>query len=836
MGTRWRGMLAPINQPTGDGRRMAKGALRSRPLPLALKWQRQDEGGHDTSVVIGLVDTLNIDETAGEVWAEGELFDDQPDLPRLSQDVAEAMLLTEKRVIGPSVDAGAAEMVFVREGSDTPLTDADWEELLRQEMDTGEPAPIEMLFVDYEIAAATLVPIPAFVEARPFQLLPDVQQEPAPVGGSLTAAVVGATDLPIADREAAWDGPAAMGRVFDKFTNAAGDVDTAGVAKAFLYRDPNADPTTKAAYKLGFADVIDGELRMVPRGVSACTGGHGVDAADIPAGEKDSIKSKICTLYDKIQGKFADWPDCPVASASTTAAARLAVLTAAAAGPVAYPADVFTAPPDAPAYQLLTVEEPREGESFRRVAGYMAPFGVCHVGFRDVCVQAPEAVNDYALFHRYPVETSDGLIGAGRITTGAGKLGAGCSHLSCRRNDDHACRQYALEDTIAHHDQMATLALVRAHEYAGVGIWVQGIIDPDASDADLAVLARQQVSGDWRDYAGHLEMVELLALAREEPGFPIPQTVLREGRQFSLIAAGAVPPAALLPARPAQPSLAALSAMFNTLIDQLRAGFRNASVTAAQAQPDQQMPMPEPDCQPGEPGCEDMPMPVEQTGAMVALRMTEEDAARLAVEGGEPVDQLHLTLVYLGEAADINAASRQAIIDALTALAAEWHSAAGGDLNLAGDGFSINAFNPATDGKDPCIVMGVSGEQVAAAHQQVSDVVKAVFGFPPQHQPFVPHVTLAYTDDLSLVEQLADRTGPISFDRLRVAFAGANHDIPLGGGQAEPDQQPPDVAEPVTAAALLADLQAALDVPDADERARAAAQLAREIEEVTAGV
>ena len=73
MGTRWRGMLAPIDKPTGDGRRMAKGAFSHRPLPLPLKWQRVDEAGHDTSVVIGLMDTLTIDETAGEVWAEGEV-------------------------------------------------------------------------------------------------------------------------------------------------------------------------------------------------------------------------------------------------------------------------------------------------------------------------------------------------------------------------------------------------------------------------------------------------------------------------------------------------------------------------------------------------------------------------------------------------------------------------------------------------------------------------------------------------------------------------------------------------------------------------------------------
>lgn len=855
MGTRWRGMLAPIDMPTGDGRRMAKGAFRARPLPLALKWQRIDETGHDTSVVIGLMDRLDIDETAGEVWAEGELFDDRPDLERLSQDVAEAMLLTEKKIIGPSVDAGAAEMVFVREGTDTPLTDADWEQLLREEMESGAPAPIEMLFVDYEIAAATLVAIPAFVEARPFQLFPTT--EPATVA-PITAAVTGSTDLPIADPDTAWDGPAAMGRVFDKHTNAQGEVDTAAVAKAFLYRNPDADPATKAAYKLGFADVIDGELRMVPRGVAACAGGHGVDAADIPAGEKDRIRSKICTLYGRVQAEHADWPDCPMmGAASTTAAARSAVLTAAAV--TVYPADVFVAPQVAPPYQLVKVEPARDGEPFRRVAGYMAPLGVCHVGFRDVCITAPPAGVDYALYHRYPVETSAGLLGVGRITSGAGRVGSGCAHLTCRRNDDHACRQYTLPETIAHHDRMSTVAHVRATEYDGVGIWVQGVLADGAAEADLAVLARQRVSGDWRDYAGHLEMVELLALAREEPGFPVPQTVLRDGRQFSLIAAGAVPPPEDLaagwggPRRLSPPDVPAeLVEAAAASPDGLIHLVDPAAASTGSEKPCEPIP-----CEPGLTAAgkggkprkdmpeEDMPKPMEHTGAMVALVPSEQDAGRLAVDGGEAAEELHLTLVYLGEAGDINAASRQAIIDSLTALAAEWSTAAEGELSLAGDVFAISAFNPATEGKDPCIVVGVSGEQIAAAHSQVTDAVKAVFGPPAQHLPFVPHITLAYTDDLGLVGQLTDRTGPIVLDRLRVAFAGSNHDIPLGmmpmmpdcepgepGCEEMPEQDMPKEALASHAAALLAEVAAALDAPAARDRARTAAALMTQIEEV----
>lgn len=126
------------------------------------------------------------------------------------------------------------------------------------------------------------------------------------VDHAMAAAVTGATNLPVGDREREWDGDAAMGRVFEW---ADGDADR--IARAFLYRDPDADPTTQAAWSLGFADVIDGTLTLIPRGVAATAGGRGVDAASIPAADKARIRSRICTLYDHIQDSIEDWPECP---------------------------------------------------------------------------------------------------------------------------------------------------------------------------------------------------------------------------------------------------------------------------------------------------------------------------------------------------------------------------------------------------------------------------------------------------------------------------------------------------------------------------------------------
>jgi hypothetical protein len=131
------------------------------------------------------------------------------------------------------------------------------------------------------------------------------------VDKALAAAVVGSTDLPIAARDLEWDGAGAARRVFDAYTDDDGNVDTEAVGRAFLYRDPDADPTTQGAYKLGFADIVDGELRIVPRGVAATAGGRGVRAADVPADEVGRIESRICSLYDEIRDMDETWPACP---------------------------------------------------------------------------------------------------------------------------------------------------------------------------------------------------------------------------------------------------------------------------------------------------------------------------------------------------------------------------------------------------------------------------------------------------------------------------------------------------------------------------------------------
>jgi 2'-5' RNA ligase len=165
------------------------------------------------------------------------------------------------------------------------------------------------------------------------------------------------------------------------------------------------------------------------------------------------------------------------------------------------------------------------------------------------------------------------------------------------------------------------------------------------------------------------------------------------------------------------------------------------------------------------------------TGGMVALVPQADDLARLAVPGAEPKDQLHTTLYFLGDAADIPAEVRAGIL-------AQVEEVAGRFPPVEGSAFAVNLFNPA--GAEPAWVLGVGGDTLAPFRDAVSEAIALGAGgwaMPEQHSPWVPHVTIGYGAAVGdgMAEQLADRTGPVVFDRLRVAYGTQVRDFPLEG-------------------------------------------------------
>jgi hypothetical protein len=106
-------------------------------------------------------------------------------------------------------------------------------------------------------------------------------------------------DLPLADRDREWDGAAAEKRV--RTWAGAEDEPNAKYRDAHAWYD-SGKPENFGSYKLLIADVVDGKLKAVPRGVMAAggimNGAHG--GVDVPAGDKDRIKSHLAKYYKKM--------------------------------------------------------------------------------------------------------------------------------------------------------------------------------------------------------------------------------------------------------------------------------------------------------------------------------------------------------------------------------------------------------------------------------------------------------------------------------------------------------------------------------------------------------
>lgn len=115
--------------------------------------------------------------------------------------------------------------------------------------------------------------------------------------------VIPASDLPIAPREREWDSTAAEARV--RTWADAEEEPNARYRRAFMWYDAeNADQF--GAYKLQYADVVDGELHAIPRAIFSIAGGRGVRAADIPDADKTRIEGMVNRWYARMREEFDD--------------------------------------------------------------------------------------------------------------------------------------------------------------------------------------------------------------------------------------------------------------------------------------------------------------------------------------------------------------------------------------------------------------------------------------------------------------------------------------------------------------------------------------------------
>lgn len=323
---------------------------------------------------------------------------------------------------------------------------------------------------------------------------------------SLTASATGAVDLPVAPRDTAWDGQAALDRVF---TWADGDTDK--IAKAFAYREDGADPALKGSYKLGYADVIGGELTIVPKGVSAAIGAlNGArGGTDIPEDQVAAVRSRLEEVSAHVSEETGGEAMSSVVASAWTAMRDLPPM----------PASWFAEPTEAE----LPAGGPGVNYANGRIFGWVAQAGEQHAGFaRKVTIDSIGRI-DTSHFLRQRFTLDDGsVVKAGAYTMNAGhhRDGAECETASCQFDDSR------------------TVAGIVTVGMNSRGMWFSGAAAPWLSEWDRQVFMATQPSYHMKKSGnGGWQLRAVLSVPVPGHSSPLLASAVVERSQMALTAA-----------------------------------------------------------------------------------------------------------------------------------------------------------------------------------------------------------------------------------------------------------------------------------------------------------
>ena len=246
-------------------------SLRLFPLPLWVQ-DTQSMWGHEGAVAVGTWDSMERAADGRRILAHGTI----PNINDQSRWAVEQIRNQVLRFV--SIDVAAADVELE----------------IRKVDEDGWPVDVLSHYTRYEIAGATVCGMPAIAYAvawldgmdEPAELtaelpaVPDRVEEPEIIesdpNGIIMLATVGANrDLPLSDRDRAWDADGAETRMRRRASSdGSGDKDTidwSQYREGFFWYDPD-DAESFGGYKLAFADWINGRLHAVWRGVTAVAG------------------------------------------------------------------------------------------------------------------------------------------------------------------------------------------------------------------------------------------------------------------------------------------------------------------------------------------------------------------------------------------------------------------------------------------------------------------------------------------------------------------------------------------------------------------------------------
>ncbi len=166
------------------------------------------------------------------------------------------------------------------------------------------------------------------------------------------------------------------------------------------------------------------------------------------------------------------------------------------------------------------------------------------------------------------------------------------------------------------------------------------------------------------------------------------------------------------------------------------------------------------------------------TGAMVAHFLPVELASRLSTlahgampDYAEPAEALHLTVVYLGEAATINAEQRQMIKSELTQLTHK----------IAPINGTLNGIGRFVDSDPNAVIANFDAPGLASLRTSMIAMSRLAGIEPPLNHGFTPHVTLAYLPADKVMPALNFTPTPCVIETLALALADERSEYPLVG-------------------------------------------------------
>lgn len=182
--------------------------------------------------------------------------------------------------------------------------------IIKERTEAGKPTPMSIGYmpVQWEWETASNGQVVRVLKRVEVYEVSFVAVPANPLAQGEAKKVVPLQDLPLAPRDRRWDADAAVKRVRrwaggpDKET-----IDWRKYRKAFFWYDAD-NPEKFESYKLPYADVIDGELHAVPRGIFAVAavlqGARG--GVDIPERDIERIKRVVSAWYARMREAFKD--------------------------------------------------------------------------------------------------------------------------------------------------------------------------------------------------------------------------------------------------------------------------------------------------------------------------------------------------------------------------------------------------------------------------------------------------------------------------------------------------------------------------------------------------